>query len=280
MADESDVQAAIVDLVNAALYPDGSSGPSKAGPPVKIFPGWPVSAKLEEDLANGLTSVSVFSVPGSSSDVGLQPFLTQDFVVTPAVHGLTATVSGSDITLAGAPSPEEYATAIIERRGFSYLAQADDDVNAMAAGLAAQIAAAYPGTAASGGTIHVATTAPIVLRLGSPTTLCERIHRQRQQFRITVWAPTPEDRSAVARLVDVALKRNLTPVMPDGTRALMTYQGTVVSDDYEATEVFRRDLIFFVTYDTLDTYTAYEITSVDISFELSTQPDASTSPDP
>ena len=60
----------------------------------------------------------------------------------------------------------------------------------------------------------------------------------------------------------MALKRNVTIRLEDGTQAIVVFQGTNLDDKYENEGVYRRDLIFNVTFDTLDTYTAYEVTVV------------------
>lgn len=263
MADESDVDAAIVDVIDAAIYPRGPRLPSAIGIQCKVYPGWPVSAALEADLKDSVTNISVFAVPSSASDTG-QPFLTEDAVITPAVHGLAASVVGPTITFTGAPGPDEYATAVIGGTGYTYLTQTGDSAAQVALGLAAELSAAFPGTTATGAAVRVATNRDVILRLGAPAVMGTRIHRQRQQFRVVIWSPSPEDRTKVARFVDVALKRNLTLRLPDTTMALLTYQGTNPADTYELNGLYRRDLIYNATYDTLDTYQVFEVTSVGV----------------
>ena len=268
MADESDVEAALVDILAAAIYPRGTDFPSSTGFPGTIAAGWPVSADLEADLAAGFVNVTVYPVQSSSGAVG-QPFLTDQIVLVPAVHGLSATVTGSTIAFSGGPSPDEYATAVIAGIGYTYLTQAGDTVADVASGLASELSTAFPGTAASGASVQVATNQDVTLRIGSPAMMGERIHRQRQQFRIVVWAPTPEARTAVARVCDVALKRDIVIELADTTQALLNYVGTSPADTHELAGVYRRDLMLDVTYDTLDTYLSYEVTSVGIEIDPS-----------
>ncbi|MFH7191428.1 hypothetical protein ACHWGL_31505, partial [Klebsiella pneumoniae] len=69
MADESDIEQAFVDILDAAIYPQGTSQPSSTGHPCAIAAGWPVSADLEADLAKGIVNVTVYPVQSSSGVV-------------------------------------------------------------------------------------------------------------------------------------------------------------------------------------------------------------------
>ena len=60
MADQSDVEIALVNVVAAALYPDGTDKFSVPGPDCRIYRGWPNSAALDADLAAGKINVTVF----------------------------------------------------------------------------------------------------------------------------------------------------------------------------------------------------------------------------
>lgn len=275
MADETDVETALVDLIDAAIYPNGPHACSTVGWNCKIHTGWPVSANLELDLSEKTVTVSVYAVQ-SSSGVTDQPFNLREDVLVPAVHGLTASVAGSAVTFAGAATPGEYATIIIGVRGYSYLTAKGDAGPQVAAGLLALLAQDQPAASASGAALTIPTTDTLIARLGAPVTMATRIHRQRQQFRVVTWAPNAESRAAVARAVDVALKRQNVIRLPDGSQGLITYSGTNISDTHELNEIYRRDLMFDVTYDTLDLFQAFEVTSVgidvDATFNLSLTP--------
>ena len=60
MADQSDVEIALVSVVSAALYPNGTDEASVPGPDCRIYRGWPNSAALDADLAAGKINVTVF----------------------------------------------------------------------------------------------------------------------------------------------------------------------------------------------------------------------------
>ena len=62
MADQSDVEDALVTVVSAALYPTGTDDTSVPGPDCRIYRGWPNSAALDADLAAGKINVTVFPI--------------------------------------------------------------------------------------------------------------------------------------------------------------------------------------------------------------------------
>ena len=60
MADQSDVEAVLVGLVGAAVYPEGVSAPSVLGRVCRVYRGWPTGALLDRDLAAGHVNITVF----------------------------------------------------------------------------------------------------------------------------------------------------------------------------------------------------------------------------
>lgn len=265
MADESEVEQALVDLIDADLFPNGPHGPSTVCWGTKIYAGWPISADLERETKDGLVHVSVYAVPGTTSDVG-QPFIDTTATLCEPTLGLDTAVEGRTITITGKPTPGEYVTAIVGQRGYSYLARFDDTPDKVATGLAALLVVDYPATTASGASVTLPAEGPdLSVRGGAPAEVGERIHRQRQQFRVVVWASLPEARSNVAKRVDLCLKRNLKIVLPDGTMALVNSMGSNPSDLYQLDGIYRRDLLLAITYDTLDAYPAYPVTHVQIA---------------
>lgn len=66
MADITAVEAAIVQTIVGALYPNGTTSASITAGPIKVYPGWPNSQTLDEDMAAGAVHVSVYPRPGDS----------------------------------------------------------------------------------------------------------------------------------------------------------------------------------------------------------------------
>lgn len=260
MADIADCETLLVTMAAAALYPNGTSQPSAVVAPCKIYPGWPNSTQLDADLLAGVVNVSVFPVEGSSAKAPL--ILDNPQMIVAPVHGLTASVSNQSVTITGTPTTGEFATIIADDKHAYSSAGASS-----AAILSALLTAAqgdYPSASLSGPTLTIP-AASIQARLGAPATLGNVVHKQKQSFRITIWASTEALRSATAAVVDVALKRVNVVTFPDTSKGIMTYERTLITDNMERSVCYRRDLVFSIEYATLDTYPAVEVTTVGVS---------------
>ena len=260
MADIADCETLLVTMAAAALYPNGTSQPSAVVAPCKIYPGWPNSTQLDADLLAGVVNVSVFPVEGSSAKAPL--ILDNPQMIVAPVHGLTASVSNQSVTITGTPTTGEFATIIADDKHAYSSAGVSSAAILSALLTAAQVD--YPSAALSGSTITIP-AASIQARLGAPATLGNVVHKQKQSFRITIWAPTEALRSATAAVVDVALKRVNVVTFPDTSKGIMTYERTLITDNMERTVCYRRDLVFSIEYATLDTFQAVEITTVGVS---------------
>lgn len=268
MASIFDVMDALQGLILAATHPNGTApgqlsilGPDNV---VAVAQGWPLAKDLDSLDASKRTLVSIYAVPSSTSDTD-QPFNMLDPVVVPPDTGLTITTTEAGFTLTGTPKVGEYVTVETGRgQTFSEVAVQGSTAASLAAALAADIAAKYPQTVANGATVTISPTPnALAVRGGGIATMGRRTHRQRTQFRISVWAYEPRRRARVASAIDVALKsQNVIRIPADQTQALIVYMGTNLDDKFETEGVYRADLMFNVTYDTLETYPAYPVTTV------------------
>lgn len=66
MADVSEVGEALVQIVAAAAYPNGTSQASVGACPIMIYQGWPAPQSLDADLAAAKVHISVFPRPGDT----------------------------------------------------------------------------------------------------------------------------------------------------------------------------------------------------------------------
>lgn len=273
MADLSHVTAAILDLAVAAVYPNGTAQPSVVNAPVRLFEGWPLASQLELDMqglklaaaggteANGvgpISNVSVFPMAGG----GAQTFqvLDKPYEIVPPAYGLTPSVADGTLTLAGTPSQGEFVTLNVEnRRVYSRGGATAADI---CAALLPDVQVDYPSASANGATLTIPGVESIIVRQGAPATMGQVTHRQRHTIIVSVWAPTPALRSSLGASIDAALKTSLRITLPDTSQAIMVYDRTLQSDNFETMTVYRRDLYYSVEYATLETWTAYVVTSV------------------
>ena len=259
MADLSDASALLVNMVATTLYPFGASQPA-IGAPCKIYPGWPNSTALDADLRSGIVHVSVFPAQGSTAKAPLT--LDNPWMVSPPVHGMTASVVNQTITLTGAPRGGEVVTIVADYR--HVYSATGPTAAAILSTLLGSLQLSYPAATLSGSTLTIP-AAYLVVRIGAQAMMANVVHRQKQAFWITVWAPSEDLRSACASAIDVALKRVNVVTFPDTSTGLLTFDRTMVSDLMERAICYRRDLVFNLEYATLDTYPAVEVTTVGVS---------------
>ena len=244
----------------AACYPGGLTAPSVTTRVIDIGQGWPLATDIDAAIVAGTTLVSIIPIPGTTGNV-VTPFDWNPGVVVAPVHGMTAAATPSGFILTGQPGVGEYATAIVDGVVTSVAAVSGDT----ASSIAAELAAAIPGASASSGTVTISTFHSLVVRIGAPATMGQISHRQRQNFQVTVWAPSPSDRTAVARPIDTALKASNTFLLPDTSTAILLATGTNIDDKRQETSGFHRALIYSVEWDNLYEFPAWEITSVNVS---------------
>jgi hypothetical protein len=271
LADLSDVMSKIADLATTACYPNGTSSASVTTRPIYVMQGWPKPQDMDQAMASNCALVNIYAIQGSTSKA--PQIFEKPQIIVPAVTGLSASIddaTGTIVTLSGTPQTGEYVTAVIDRRAYSYSQAPSDTAANFATALATLIGADYPSTRVDGTSFTVPGSQSIVIRIAAPTTLGRTIHRQTQQIRIVVWTNNPPDRDTVAAAIDVLLKQNLTISFADTSQAIVNYFGTYLNDNMQNASEYRRDLIFTVTYATVEQFPGYKVTSVGFSGEFAT----------
>jgi hypothetical protein len=262
MADLGDVRDALVTLAALACYPNGTSSPSVTTREITIGGGWPEPADVDFAMKSSWSIVSVYAVPGAAAT---EPQLfEQPFVVTvPTLGMMVAVTEPATISITGNPNLNEYLTVVVNgHKSYSAKAGSSDTNVTMAVAVAGVIAVDYPSTSASGGVISVVGSHAVLARIGAPYTMGQLIHRQRQQFRVTVFAPTDTDRRTIANAIDILFEQNLELTFPDLSDGIMVYRNALEDDTSQKFGNYRRGLVYDVSYGTIDYFTAWSITSV------------------
>jgi hypothetical protein len=269
MADLGDVTALLASMANSACYPNGAASPTVTGgtKDIKVNEGWPIPEYLDPMIAAGQTAVTVF--PMRLSAPAVFQVLNETYVLTPAVHGLSATISGGAVTVTGTPGAAEYLT--ITADGQNSYSRVGASVAAILAAIATDAAANYSGVTVVGGNITFPTTR-LSVQIGASATLGLVTHRQRQPVMVTVWAPTPTLRNTVAAAIDVALKAVNHLTFPDTSQGLLTASHSEQRDERQVASIYRRDLVFNVDYATLQTFQGWEVTSVNPTVDTGATP--------
>jgi len=247
MADQSDVENALVIMVAGALYPNGTSAPSVPGPDCLIYRGWPTSTALDSDLAAGRINVTVFPMPepGRNTTRYRQAWLGQR--VPPA---LTASVAGISVTFGGVAILGQLAGLLVDGTGYVYRTEAGDTPETVAAQLATAVRADRIVNLA-GAVVAIPGAGQITARVVADFPVMQERRRQEQGFRITCWCPTPATRDASACAIDLCLAGFNFIELSDGTEGYLRYRGTLVFDQSQDALLYRRDLVYDVEYATV-----------------------------
>lgn len=254
--------ASLFDVLDALQTMALAATGALTGRIVDVAQGWPQPDDVDTAMKTGRTLISIYPVPSTTSDPGQIMQWSPAVIVGPA-PGVSATPIDSGFTLAGTPNAGDYVSVTLSlRESYASAATAGGMAQDIVADLASQIG---PRATAKGATLTISGSGNLTVRVGAPGTLGQQLHRQRQQFRIVVWSPTPADRAAVASAVDVALKGNLTFLFPDTSTGLLTFQTLNLDDRYEVNGCYRADLIWSALWDTYDLYPGYEIISVSVN---------------
>jgi hypothetical protein len=268
VADLSDVEQAIENLITGLIYPNGSSQLSAlpGATTVTIGRGWPQAADLDAAMLFGKAIVSIFSKGQTGSNTTRYPVDYQE--VSRQTATVSATVSGNQITIAGTYSAgvTQFVTLQIgQRTVISYMPVQGDTANSIAAALASLISSTIAPASANGAVVTVTTGMPIRAIVGVTGTQIAEVAREQTQVVITLWCPTPTVRDNIAKLIEPTLRATTFLIMPDQSAARFRYHNTFVNDGGEKVQIYRRDLNYVVEYATTLIDAATEVTSTTVN---------------
>lgn len=247
MADQSDVEAALVRAIAAVLYPEGTSAPSVVGPQCRIFRGWPAAAALTADLLAGVVNITVFPDGGHQHDT--TRYSDELKLITLNTPTLAISVSGATATVSGVANPGQVVGILVDNIAVVHRTQVGDTPELVAATLAAYLRTRRL-TTVSGATITIPNARGVVGRVVCDQTAQHETRRQRQGFRVTMWCPSPALRDLVAGLIDQALSDSNWLSLSDGTAGFVRMAHSKVFDQSQNANLYRRDIIYNIEYPT------------------------------
>lgn len=257
MADLRDVLDALAALATTATYPNGVNATSVTGRKVHVGPGWPQSDTLNELIARGESAVSVY--PADTERVTTRYLDDWQERDVPAAT-ITATVGPGEVLLAGTPSNKHIVTLIVDGKAYSYGVLSTDSLSSIAAALAALVNVDTPSTS-TGARVLIPAASRIVARVGVVGTGLRDIEQQEKPFRLIIWAPSEDDRTAIGRVLTPAVQRSTFITLSDSTVGHVQYQRTVLTDHLEKQLIYRRDIFLTVEWSTIESMDVATITS-------------------
>jgi hypothetical protein len=247
MADISDVEQALADVVTSILYPAGSSQSSIIGALCRVYRGWPNSATLNADLSVGTVNITVLSDNDSGRTTTRYLPEWQNQTAQPGV--LTA-VAGQTINIFGSPMVGDIIGALIDGSTYAYRVQSGDTNDLVASNLALLIQSSLPASARMS-VITVPGAHSIAVRAVRCGYVSFESRRQEKDVRIICWCPTPQIRDSVASAIDAAIDQSSFIILPDETNARVIYRHTASYDQAQNALLYRRDLVYTVEYPTV-----------------------------
>jgi hypothetical protein len=247
MADQSDVEVALVNAVSLALYPNGASEASVPGPDCRIYRGWPNSAALDADLRAAKINVTIF--PGSGASRTTTRY-AEHWTGAAPLPTLTVMVDGTSVTFGGGADVGQIAGVLIDGVSYAYRTGAGDTPQSVAANIAA-MARRKSIVRLTYSTLSIPGAGDLVARVVADAHVQQEVRRQEQGFRITCWCSTPATRDTAATIIDQALSSQHFLTLADGTTGRLTYAGTTVFDQSQNAKLYRRDLNYNVEYATV-----------------------------
>jgi hypothetical protein len=246
MADQSDVETALVALASAALYPRGVDADSVCGQPCRVYRGWPNPLALDADLAAGRVNVSVFPMDGATRNTTRYG---DDWLAAPPPATLTVAVAGNAVTFGGTADPDQLAGIAAGGHSYVYRTQVNDTPPVVAANLAALARADFL-VQLVGATLALPGAHDLIGRVVADAASLKQVRRQSQRFSVISWCNDPAVRDTVAAAIDTALASLRFIALPDGTQGRLIYAGGATLDQSQDAALYRRDLLYDVEYAT------------------------------
>lgn len=253
MADQADVEQALVALLANVLYPAGAAAPSvvigaNGSVTCRIYRGLPNAPALDADLALGVAHITVFPDTGTIRNVTRYPRVWKPVAAVPAT--LKVTSAGTSATFSGVCARGQLAGVAVNGAIFPYAVQSNDSPATIASNLAAQIRAVGWIVAYNGTTLSIPGARSLVARVVTGAQSLMEVKRQIQNFRMTLWCADPAARDAVARLIDTGLSAPQFIALADGSSAHLVFAGGTTTDSGADAALYRRDFIFAAEYPT------------------------------
>jgi hypothetical protein len=262
MADLSDVEAVLVRETARSLglgqsYREGSAVLSqKTGVMCRVYRGWPIAAALDQDIAEGTMSVTVFPVGGATRRT--TKFVPQWHAAPPVTPRLEATASQDTVTFTGYADLGQVAGIKVSISGvppsaYAYRIKAGDSPLTVASALAVMI----PGAAVASNVVTVS-GATLDAHVVADRTEWLETRRQLQHFWVMGWAPTPAARDKVMSVVDAGFAGLTNEAgalttfiqLPDSSFGDLRYYSVATFDKAQQASAWRRDLRYTVEYST------------------------------
>lgn len=256
MTDVSQVSLALAYHCAGTIYPGGLAGESLTGRRTVVRRGWllPNDMFSAQSVNGGVDYVTV-----SAAMEGFRPLAEplgwpwrDGQVIAPTVgvacEGCTATVtvpaSGTVCGVVGLSWRRGGVQPVVA----AYAVSAGETAETVAAGLAAGLGA---GAVAEGAVVTVA-SGDVTGQVAGYGQSVRILRRQSQKLRISIWTSSAAARDVLGSALDTALAGISWISTLDGGEAKLGFDGAGDVDTLQVQGVYRRDLVFRVDFDAIE----------------------------
>jgi hypothetical protein len=262
--DLEEVSQTLADNIAALLA--NESGAPRTGAHTSVFAGWPTSNDLKAALAAGHVCVSVYPMPGATSNVTRN---APDWKLkSPSVVTTTVAVANNVITFGGAITLPLNVGVRIGHIQAVYAAQAGGTLETLAAGVVWALQAMGVSAVAAGATVSITSTDAAEVTLGGRAVYCREAIQIKQVYMISIWAPSQALRMATANAFYGNFFAQTRITLSDGTIGLLLFQREVPSDHSELEGLYRRDTYATVEYAVMEYDYAWDVVTTRSSTEI------------
>jgi hypothetical protein len=246
MADTADVRQAIAALIEAAVYPNGTSSPTAIAGVTGLVAVYPSDIKprdIDIRLARGDLLVGIMEW-GDGRSTKRFP-VRNDTINTPApTLGWQINAAGTSATLFGTVTVPQNIALIIDGAPYVYSVQTGDTLTAAVAALAALI----PDCGVSGPTISLLGIHSLIGRVGVVSSTLREVGRQLSRYVVSVWSATDAIRANAARLIRGALDDQRRVLLSDGSAAWIGQAYEMPVYDPKKLGISRSNICYAVEY--------------------------------
>lgn len=237
------VRTTVANMVENAVYPNGTSQPSVINVPVTVMEGFPIRTELDITVLAGNGFVSVFE---TNKERVITTFQRIFQPITQTAATLTATVNSTTVTIGGKVSIPQSLMVVVNGKGYGYQVLSNDTLNSIATNTAAMI----PGASANNNVISIPSAYDLQARIATPYSAGEELSRVDREFMISCWTNNPTDRATLGAAIDVYMKMNYRVTLSDGFVGQVFYSHQNQIDSLEKSEIYRMDLFYIIQYPT------------------------------
>lgn len=245
MADISDVEIALVGLLNTAFGPGAAfwqGGLSSA----RVFRGKPQQFSVTADRAKSIYDISVLALAGPCETT--TRWLGASYTVS-VPPGVTVEVSGASARFTGVANTGDLIGCVAGGLAYSYLAKGGENAALIAATLCQMVRTSGSCTL-SGATLTVPVGESLqALSYGPARTLVE-IGRQIQPIEITLWCPSATMRDVLGGGITGHLDANSFLALSDGSTARLRYHATSIDDTDTPASFYIRKIVYSAEFST------------------------------